>query len=110
MNILIDGESVTGLLDFESVRLADPPFDVAWWAWAVGFDQPYVLDAAWTAFHEGAEVDETDPALAARVHSLQVLRMLELLTDGTTLDPEIQRIVADHLRVLLREPPDPRDR
>lgn len=32
VNVLTDGESLTGLLDFESVRLADPLFDVAWWA------------------------------------------------------------------------------
>jgi hypothetical protein len=32
IDILPDGASVTGLLDFESVHLADPLFDVAWWA------------------------------------------------------------------------------
>jgi aminoglycoside phosphotransferase (APT) family kinase protein len=46
VNVLTDGVSVTGLLDFESVRLADPLFDVAWWAWAVGFSSPSVLEAA----------------------------------------------------------------
>jgi aminoglycoside phosphotransferase (APT) family kinase protein len=30
VNMLTDGTTVTGLLDFESVRLADPVFDVAW--------------------------------------------------------------------------------
>ena len=30
-------DALTGLLDFESVRLADPLFDVAWWCWSVSF-------------------------------------------------------------------------
>jgi aminoglycoside phosphotransferase (APT) family kinase protein len=105
VNILTDGESVTGLLDFESVRLADPLLDVAWWAWAVGFHGPTVPSAAWSAFLEGAAVDETDPEMAVRVHSLQVLRMLELLIEGTSLDPEIRAIVADRLRAALRGRP-----
>jgi aminoglycoside phosphotransferase (APT) family kinase protein len=37
VNILTDGTTVTGLLDFEAVRLADPLFDPAWWAWSVSF-------------------------------------------------------------------------
>jgi aminoglycoside phosphotransferase len=31
VNVLGDGTSPTGQVDFESVRLADPLFDVAWW-------------------------------------------------------------------------------
>jgi hypothetical protein len=31
---------VTGLVDFESVRLADPLFDLVWWAWAVELHYP----------------------------------------------------------------------
>ena len=38
---------LTGLLDLESVRLADPLFEVAWWAWAVGFAPDGVLEGAW---------------------------------------------------------------
>src|SRR3954466_6886755 len=30
VNVLTDGAAVTGLLDFEAVRLADPLFDAAW--------------------------------------------------------------------------------
>jgi hypothetical protein len=40
--------------------------------------------------------------LAARVRSLQVLRMLELLGGETSLGPEVRRIVADRLRAMLR--------
>jgi aminoglycoside phosphotransferase (APT) family kinase protein len=102
MNVLTDGTSLTGLLDFESVRLADPLFDVAWWAWAVSFASRSVLGAAWLAFLQGADIDPTDPQLLARVHALQVLRMLELVTDETSLSPDVRRVVADRLRAMLR--------
>jgi aminoglycoside phosphotransferase (APT) family kinase protein len=102
VNMLTDGTTVTGLLDFESVRLADPVFDVAWWAWAVSSASPSVLEAAWPQFLDGAGIDATDPQLPVRVHSLQVLRMLELLAGDTSLDPDIQHIVAARLRAQLR--------
>jgi aminoglycoside phosphotransferase (APT) family kinase protein len=102
VNLLTDGTSLTGLLDFESVRLADPLFDVAWWAWAVSFTSPAVLESAWPPFLEGVGIDATDPELAVRVHSLQVLRMLELLADETSLAPEVQPTVAERLRAMLR--------
>lgn len=103
VNVLTDGTSLTGLVDFESVRLADPLFDVAWWAWAVSFSSPAVLESAWPPFLRGAGVDATDPQLPVRVRSLQVLRMLELLGGGTGLTTEVQRILADRLRAMLRE-------
>jgi len=102
VNVLTDGTSLTGLVDFESVRLADPLFDVAWWAWAVSFAGPAVLESAWPPFLQGAGVDVTDPELPARVRSLQVLRMLELLAGEASLAPEVGRIVADRLRATLR--------
>ena len=43
VNMLADGTTVTGLLDFESVRLADPVFDVAWWASIL------IFSASWPA-------------------------------------------------------------
>lgn len=102
VNVLTDGTSVTGLLDFESVRLADPLFDVAWWSWAVSFSSPSVLETAWPAFLQGAGVDTTDPQLPLRVRLLQVLRMLELLSSKSSLGPDVQRVVADRLRNTLR--------
>lgn len=100
VNVLTDGESLTGLIDFESTRLADPLFDVAWWAWAVSFSVG-VSDAAWPAFLEGAGVDARDPELSERVELLQILRMLELLADDSTLDTGIRRIVASRLGAAL---------
>jgi aminoglycoside phosphotransferase (APT) family kinase protein len=82
VNVLTDGEKVTGLLDFEAVRLADPLFDAAWWAWSVSFSSLEVLQEGWPAFLEGAGIDAAEPGLADRVRALQVLRMLEQLAAG----------------------------
>ena len=98
VNVLVEGTAVTGLLDFESVRLADPLFDVAWWAWSVSFSSHAVLEAAWPEFLRGAGIDASDRRLADRVRSLQLLRMLELLADPTSLAPGVRNVVADRLR------------
>lgn len=101
VNVLTDGRSLTGLLDFESVRLADPLFDLAWWEWSVGFSSQAVLKAARPAFLEGAGIDATDPELPLLVQSLQLLRMLELLA-GDTLGPDVRAIVAARLHATIR--------
>ncbi|WP_433577134.1 phosphotransferase family protein [Nocardia brasiliensis] len=93
VNILTDGETITGLLDFESVRLADPLFDPAWWAWSVGFAGAEVLAPAWPGFLEAAKFDPAEPELAERVRALQILRMLELLTTQSDLSPKIRDAV-----------------
>jgi aminoglycoside phosphotransferase (APT) family kinase protein len=100
VNVLTDGTNLTGLLDFEAVRLADPLFDAAWWAWSVSFASETVLEAAWPAFLHGAGIDTSEPDLSLRVRTLQVLRMLELLA-GDGLTPDVRRIVADRLRTML---------
>lgn len=100
INVLTDGASITGLLDFEFTRLADSLFDPAWWAWAVHFGPPGALDEAWPAFLEGAGLDRGDALFDRRIHTLQVLRMCELL--GTDrLAPDVRGIVAGRLREML---------
>ncbi|WP_405160222.1 aminoglycoside phosphotransferase family protein [Nocardia sp. NBC_01499] len=100
VNILTDGETITGLLDFESVRLADPLFDPAWWAWSVSFTDPDT--PAWPDFLDGAGFDATDPDLAQRVESLQILRMLELLAEKPDLSATIRDVVHERLLTTLR--------
>jgi aminoglycoside phosphotransferase (APT) family kinase protein len=100
VNVLIDGDTITGIIDFESARLADPLFDVAWWAWAVAF-HPSALNAGLDAFLGGAGIDRADLLLPDRINALQVLRMLELLTRGPALGRDIMQIVFDRLRVQL---------
>ena len=101
VNVLTDGMSLTGLLDFDSVRLADPLFDVAWWCWSVSFGPPGVLASARPGFLEAAGVDASDPHLEARLHALQVLRMCELLA-GDSLEGSVRTAVEDRLRHSLR--------
>jgi aminoglycoside phosphotransferase (APT) family kinase protein len=102
VNVLTDVASVTGLLDFESVRPADPLFDVAWWAWAVSFSSPSVLEAASPAFLQGAGIDATRSRAARSGPLLQMLRMLELLVGKTSLDAGVQHVAADRLCAMLR--------
>lgn len=63
VNVLTDGAKVTGLLDFEAVRLADPLLDAAWWAWSVSFSSRVVLEEAWPAFLDGAGIDAGEPGV-----------------------------------------------
>lgn len=102
VNLLTDGTSLTGLVDFESTRLADPLFDVAWWEWSVGHAGPSVRAAVSPEFLKGARVDAGDPEFPARVRALQLLRMLELLA-GDSLSSGVRRSVANHLRTTLQE-------
>jgi aminoglycoside phosphotransferase (APT) family kinase protein len=101
VNVLIDGESVTGLVDFESVRLADPLFDAAWWTWAVEFHDPSVLQRAWRPFLEGAEINPDEPQLAERIRALQTLRLLELVVDPNAIGSDIRRMLVNRLQAIL---------
>jgi hypothetical protein len=101
VNVLTDGEAITGLLDFEAARLADPLFDVAWWAWAVSFGPLSALESGWMPFLDGAGIDATDPLLHPRIRVLQILRMLEMLATRPGLRPDVRRVVTDRLRAKL---------
>jgi aminoglycoside phosphotransferase (APT) family kinase protein len=94
VNVLTDGTAITGLIDLEDVRLADPLFDAAWWSWTVSFsDAPA---EAWPAFLDGAALEDDEE----RIEALQVLRMLELL-NGATLSADTARVVAGRLKETL---------
>jgi aminoglycoside phosphotransferase (APT) family kinase protein len=102
VNVLVSDSSISGLLDFESVRLADPLFDPAWWAWSVSFSSTEALAEAWPVFLGGAGIDANEPRLSARIESLQTLRMLELLAGGANLDAHVRRVVLNRLRASVR--------
>ncbi|KZM71355.1 phosphotransferase family protein [Nocardia terpenica] len=95
-NVLVAGGVITGLLDFDSARLADPLFDAAWWAWSVSLTGADVLASAWPEFLAGLGVDPAEPALAQRIRALQITRMLEMLADAD-LPPDMWRTVHDRL-------------
>ncbi|WP_024800048.1 phosphotransferase family protein [Nocardia sp. BMG51109] len=96
VNVLVEDVSITGLLDFESVRLADPLYDVAWWAWSVSFSGRAVFTSAWPAFLDGLGLDPAEPGLVQRVRSLQMVRMAEMLAEHD-LGPDAWRKVHERL-------------
>ncbi|MGF6883200.1 aminoglycoside phosphotransferase (APT) family kinase protein [Nocardia sp. GAS34] len=101
-NILARGDVAAGLLDFDSVRVADPLYDAARWAWSVGLAGSEVLAAAWPSFLAGMGIDPAEPLLAQRIRLLQVVRTLEMLADDD-LAPGNWRVVHERLVSLLGE-------
>ena len=101
VNLLTDGESLTGLVDFESVRLTDPLFDPAWWAWVVKFYHPSAYQRAWIPFLEGAEIDPAEPQLPDRIKALQTLRLLELIADPNAVGSDIRGVFLNQLQTML---------
>ncbi len=99
-NILVEGTKITGLLDPDALRLADPLYDAAWWAWTVSSADPELLAESWPAFLLGAGMDFDDPTQAERVRYLQLIRMLELLADHD-LAPDAWRTVHARLARVL---------
>ncbi len=71
-------ETIAALLDLEFARRADPLLDVAWWGWVVRFHHPDRWPVAWPAFLAAAGVALGEEALAERIRTLQLLRLLEL--------------------------------
>ncbi|WP_216901766.1 phosphotransferase family protein [Nocardia alni] len=100
VNILVHGDTVTGLLDVEFVRVADPLYDAAWWAWSVGLCGADVLAAGLPEFLAGMGLDPAEPVLAQRIRSLQLVRTLEILADAD-LPPGRWRAVHERLIGLL---------
>ena len=76
-NVLIVGERISGLLDFEDARIGDPLLDASWWAWAVRAHTPKAFTKTWAAFLEAAGIDATEPGFDDRVVTLAVLLGLE---------------------------------
>lgn len=76
-NVLVLGERISGLLDFEDARIGDPLLDVSWWAWLVRAHTPEAFTRTWTAFLEAAEVDKTEASFDDRVITLAILLVLE---------------------------------
>ncbi len=76
-NVLVVGERISGLLDFEDARIGDPLLDASWWAWAVRAHTPEAFTRTWTAFLEAAGIDPTEPGFDDRVVTLAILLILE---------------------------------
>lgn len=89
-NVLFEGDRVSGVLDLEDVRLADPLLDVAWWNWLVRAHTPRAFERGWCRFVVGAglagELDH--PRSGARVRRLITLRLLEAAERERRTRPE----------------------
>jgi aminoglycoside phosphotransferase (APT) family kinase protein len=74
-NVMVQGNRVTGLLDFEDARRAHPLLDTAWWIWLVRTHTPNAFETGWPAFREGhgRRLNADDPEL----HALMTLKLLE---------------------------------
>lgn len=76
-NVLVVGEHISGLLDFEDARIGDPLLDVAWWAWLVRAHTPEAFTRTWAAFLDAAGIDDTEADFDDRVVTLAILLILE---------------------------------
>ena len=76
-NVLVLGDRVSGLLDLEDARIADPLLDVAWWVWLVRAHTPLAFARSWSGFLDAADVDPGQASFDERLLSLIVLRLLE---------------------------------
>jgi aminoglycoside phosphotransferase (APT) family kinase protein len=78
-NVLVRDGSLTAILDFEFVRLADPLLDAAWFDQIVAFHHPSEEPAAWQAFVSAAGIDADDPGTGDLLRALPLVRLLEIL-------------------------------
>jgi aminoglycoside phosphotransferase (APT) family kinase protein len=81
VNVVIRDRTLAALLDFESVRLADPLLDAAWFYWIVAFHHPAQEAAAWRAFVTASGLDECDPTTRELLGILPLVRIVEILDD-----------------------------
>lgn len=102
-NVLITEGRVTGLLDFEDVRLADPLLDVAWWAWLVRAHTPAAFDRTWASFLETSGIDQ-DSEFHRRSMTLIICRLLETAEHFRRARPEKYSSWAGRIEATLNWP------
>jgi len=81
VNVLVADGGVVAVVDWETARLADPLFDLAWWGAIVRAFHPDAWVRSWPALLEAAGV-EPDRATTERLRTLGTLRMLEALASA----------------------------
>jgi aminoglycoside phosphotransferase (APT) family kinase protein len=81
VNILVRDGALAALLDFESIRLADPLLDPAWFQWIVAFHHPAAEPEAWRAFVASSRLDDGDVVARELLRILPTVRLLEILDD-----------------------------
>ena len=76
-NVLVVGDRISGLLDFEDARIGDPLVDVAWWAWLIRAHTPEAFTRTWRPFLCAARIDATEDGFEDRIVTLAILLILE---------------------------------
>ena len=80
VNILFESGAVTGIVDLETLCVADPRLDVAWWGWVVWFHHRNLWPILWPPFLEGSGWPADDEAASwPALRELVLLRLLEQL-------------------------------
>jgi aminoglycoside phosphotransferase (APT) family kinase protein len=96
VNVLARDGRLVGLLDLETIRVADPLLDAAWFDHIVGFHHPSVRAAARAGYAEGAELGLDDPVARTLLRVLATARILEILDGPVSADRRTGWL--DHLR------------
>lgn len=89
-NVLFVGSEVSGVLDFEDARIADPLLDVAWWNWLVRTHTPQAFERGWRRFvaAAGNSFSPGDEVLAADLRRIIIFRLLETAEHSRFTQPE----------------------
>lgn len=104
VNVLVRDGRLVALLDLESVRLADPVLDAAWFDRIVWFHHPTEHPEAWAGFTRAAGLDKDEPITQALLQVLPVIRILEL-SDGLGPGAPTYALCIQQLQAFLRAGP-----
>jgi aminoglycoside phosphotransferase (APT) family kinase protein len=93
VNVVVRDGSLAALVDWESVRLADPLLDAAWFDWIAWFHHPAQEPAAWRAFVTASGLDDRDPTTQDLLRILPLMRLVEILEDDYRTDERTRRSI-----------------
>lgn len=106
--MLFVGSEVSGVLDFEDARIADPLLDVAWWNWLVRTHTPQAFERGWRRFvaAAGNSFSPGDEVLAADLRRIIISvfsKRLNIFDSLSLKHPSWARRLQQELSVPLAE-------
>ena len=73
-NLLVDGDRVVGVLDWEAAKAGPPAFDLGWWDWfSAAWSTPWPTDRMLAHYDPGGDVDELRELVVDRVWLRELL-------------------------------------
>lgn len=73
-NLLVDGDRLTGVLDWEAAKAGPPAFDLGWWDWfSAAWSTPWPTDRMLAHYDPGGDVDEVRHLVVDRVWLRELL-------------------------------------